>query len=520
MKSLFSLLLTSVSMILLGSAAWASDAPSIIDYYPSNGANDVPVDTLVDVQVDQFLGPECVISFELRTGGESGLIVPSDLEIVHTKVGSQLFIAPRQPLIPGLLYYAIFEYRGDDREEDEEDEENDEDRVLHVWNFSTVPASGETGMLLIEPKPVDFGNVISNTTKGIQVLVKSIGTAPVDITLVDTPVSVWFALTQENCSGATLVTNASCLISIEFTPSYIGAFSDILTIQTSIGPVEIKLNGKGFSEPNFSLTESSRYPTRLAQGPDGNIYISDFKQGVVHIVSRDLELVGRIRGLVRPLGVTVSAQGLIYVGSKGRKSVEAYDSGGIFQFNIDAGNILMPNAMAFGPHGNLHVVDSLGNIVKVYSPDGLFLYAYGGAGTGAGELLFPSAIAISPLTNEIFVADQGHFNVKVYDLNGTYLRSIGRRVSSFGTFWQGRFASIQAIAVDLSGRIHVLDSYQNRVQILDPVTKTFLGSYGQFGTQPGDINLGLDLLIMDTGDVVVSNAENHRLELFPLVTLP
>ena len=85
-------------------------------------------------------------------------------------------------------------------------------------------------------------------------------------------------------------------------------------------------------------------------------------------------------------------------------------------------------------------------------------------------------------------------------------------MDAFSSNWRGRFVRPQSLAVDAQGRLHVADSYLNNVQILDADTGDYLGSYGAFGTGPGQLNLPLDILITSGGEVAVANAENHRVE--------
>ena len=46
--------------------------------------------------------------------------------------------------------------------------------------------------------------------------------------------------------------------------------------------------------------------------------------------------------------------------------------------------------------------------------------------------------------------------------------------------WEGRFLGIQSLAFDQFGRLHALDSYQDNVQILDPVSGTYINHYNAF----------------------------------------
>ena len=66
--------------------------------------------------------------------------------------------------------------------------------------------------------------------------------------------------------------------------------------------------------------------------------------------------------------------------------------------------------------------------------------------------------------------------------------------------------------VDAHGQLHAVDSQMALVQILDADTGTYISHYGQLGTQPGDLNLPLDIWITTDARVVVANNQNHRIE--------
>jgi hypothetical protein len=162
---------------------------------------------------------------------------------------------------------------------------------------------------------------------------------------------------------------------------------------------------------------------------------------------------------------------------------------------------------------------------------------------GSGLLLFPSAIEIATVQTspgvfetELYVADQAHYQVKVFDLEGNLKREFGnfakKGMGGFGPLkWQGYFVNIQSLAMDDLGRLHVLDSAMKKVQILDPVNliyktdrdpsyyiATYIDYYGEEGTAPGQLKLPQDIAVSTNGDVAVANNGNNRVEV--IYTIP
>jgi hypothetical protein len=122
------------------------------------------------------------------------------------------------------------------------------------------------------------------------------------------------------------------------------------------------------------------------------------------------------------------------------------------------------------------------------------------------------------LIGELFVADQGHYLVKVFDLQGNLLRWFGgfpEKGGMFGNiwYWEGKFVTLQSLAVDGQGRLHALDVYMNKVQILDPLTGDFIEAYGELGTAAGQLKLPQDIIITPSEHVIVANTDNHRIEI-------
>lgn len=280
------------------------------------------------------------------------------------------------------------------------------------------------------------------------------------------------------------------------------------------------------NEPNvppedpLAIKNSNGYPTRLAFGPLGYLYVTDARVGSVFIYDPNLVLLGELKGFEKPLGLAIDTDGLIYIGSNRLDNVEVYGLDGRKVKTIGQGRIKMPNDLAFDADGNLHVVDSVSNVVWVYDPNGKLLRNMGNA-----LLDFPVDVDIAyfddgsgSMVGEVYVGDQGNSRVRVFDLQGNLLRHYGGIPKAGGMmgstwYWKGRFVKMQSLAVDSLGQVHVADCYMNKVQILERSTGTYVSSYGSYGTEPGKLNVPLDIAIDQYGRVVVANSGNARVEI-------
>ena len=282
----------------------------------------------------------------------------------------------------------------------------------------------------------------------------------------------------------------------------------------------------GEPPPNALLLENApKQLYRIAFGTlsTGDYYITDPAVGSLFIYDTNLALKAEIKGLSKPLGVAIDSQGYILIGNDGRDNIEVYDpANGDLLAVFGQGLIKMPNAITVDYLGNIYVTESRLNTVRVfdsaYNPVG----SIGRAGSGASELHFPVDAEI--IGNNIFIADQGHARVQVYDLSGTWLRNItfdgteGQNCNWFTGVCEipgvSAFKRLQALDTDSFGRLHVLDKLGAVATVFDPTNGAYLGSYGGYGTDPGSLALPMDVLISETNTAIVTAGDGDRIEVF------
>ncbi len=73
-----------------------------------------------------------------------------------------------------------------------------------------------------------------------------------------------------------------------------------------------------------------------------------------------------------------------------------------------------PKAVAAEPGGAILVTDALSDQVKLFTATGRFELAFGGSGSGPGQLLFPAGIAVSG--RQVYVCDSLNRRVAVFEL--------------------------------------------------------------------------------------------------------
>jgi len=273
------------------------------------------------------------------------------------------------------------------------------------------------------------------------------------------------------------------------------------------------------------LENYPRLLLRMALSTDnsGDIYITDPLVGSVFIYDAGLLPKAELKGLNKPLGVAVDWRGNVLVGNDGRDNIEAYDlTTGDMVAAFGQGRIIMPNSITIGPDGNIFVTDSRSHRIWVFNTDYEFIGSIGSPGFADNELFFPVDTEVIeryvdgvPI-KEVFIADQGNERIQVFGFEGNLLRHIYPGECSMGSCLPPRLANLQALDVDSLGRLHALDNFEAVVSILDPLTGDYLGEYGQFGEGPGFLRVPFGLVVLDSGQSIVTSGDGDRLEVFSI----
>ncbi len=253
-----------------------------------------------------------------------------------------------------------------------------------------------------------------------------------------------------------------------------------------------------------------QHPARLAQGgPERALYATDPASNALLVYDSTLTLIQAVPDFGAPLGVAVNAQGVVFVGSRSRHTIETYARDGGRRVFVPAGIVQMPNDLAFDTRGNLWVVDSVANRVLVFLPDGRWLRSLGAGADTPSAFSFPVAIALSG--RAVYIADQGHSHIQVFDLDANFLGTLGEPARDLGDLTPGRFARLQSLALDARGRLHALDSALGRIQVFDPASGKVVATYGEPGMAPGNLGTPLDILIDDRGRTLVADYGQRRI---------
>jgi DNA-binding beta-propeller fold protein YncE len=227
-------------------------------------------------------------------------------------------------------------------------------------------------------------------------------------------------------------------------------------------------------------------PFDVAFDPQGRIVVTDWASGALFrfdLENRRMDVFGT-RGamrLRRPMGLTVASDGIAYVADGAQAKVLAFDAHGkpVGAYGHQ-GDLLNPTNVAISPDGSqLFVADSKAHAIVVFDLDsGDAVRSFGRRGSGQGAFNYPTSLAFGP-EGELFVVDQLNTRVQVFDADGAYVDEFGNLGTGFGNFVRPK-----NIAVDEVGLIYVTDNAFNNVQLFD-TDFTLLTFVGEGGRGPG-----------------------------------
>lgn len=209
----------------------------------------------------------------------------------------------------------------------------------------------------------------------------------------------------------------------------------------------------------------------------------------------------------------------------------------LFQFGsygFDPGEFANPVAMAIDPISRNIVVAELGlSRIEVFNSEGNFLFQFGSPlVTEPGDFIYPNGMAVDPITQNIIVTDFLDHRIVVFDLRGNFLFQFGSFCNLFlgdgcnteapgaVEVGDGQFEAPGGIYIAPEGNIFVADLVNGRVQIFNRFG-VFLSKFGSIGgvggnpeLEPGRFNGPRDIVVPGSGEIIVADSGNNRVQIF------
>ncbi len=163
---------------------------------------------------------------------------------------------------------------------------------------------------------------------------------------------------------------------------------------------------------------------------------------------------------------------------------------------------MSPKGIVVSQTKKIYVIDSGKNQVLIFDVEGKFINSFGRKGSERGQFNAPQSIAMDKNGN-FYIADTNNFRIQIYSQDGIFKDTFGKRGMG-----EGDFQMISDIALDSQGNIYILDEKANCVKKFNS-EGNFIVTFGK-----GKFLKPKDLFI-DAQDVLyILDAGNQKVWLF------
>ncbi len=166
--------------------------------------------------------------------------------------------------------------------------------------------------------------------------------------------------------------------------------------------------------------------------------------------------------------VAVDSSDNVYVFNRGGHPVIVFDSEGKFLRSWGEDIFTTPHGITIGPDDSVYCVDTGDSTVRKLSTDGELIFTLGDPGNPAPPMSGkpfgrPTHVGINPDNGILYVAD-GYANAHVhtYDPDGNFLGTWGESGTD-----EGQLNIVHNIDIDSNGYVYIGDRENHRVQIFD-----------------------------------------------------
>jgi len=247
---------------------------------------------------------------------------------------------------------------------------------------------------------------------------------------------------------------------------------------------------------------------------NGRILVTDVSRGAVFVFDPDKgslevwEYAEGYRRFAAPTGIALGPAGRVFVADADLKQVFVLDQQGNGQRLIGPGVLERPTGLAWDANAALlYVADTQAHQIKVFEMTGRLVRSIGRRGEGPGEFNFPTYLALNK--GQLIVADTMNARVQLITLDDSAPPVIlGERGTKVGNFVRPK-----GVASDSENNIYVVESYYDHLLIFDSQAR-FLLPIGGAGKEAGTFYLPGGVWVDRGNRVFVADTFNGRIAVF------
>lgn len=247
---------------------------------------------------------------------------------------------------------------------------------------------------------------------------------------------------------------------------------------------------------------------------NGRILVTDVSRGAVYVFDQingrlDVwEYADGLRRFSAPTGIALGPAGRVFVADADQRKVVVLDSEGRGQQLIGKEWLERPTGLAWDANtALLYVADTQAHQIKVFDVTGRLVRTIGQRGEAPGEFNFPTYLALSK--GKLIVADTMNARIQMITLDDSAAPIVfGERGIQVG-----HFARPKGVAVDAESNIYVIESYYDHLLIFDSQAR-FLLPIGGAGKEAGSFYLPSGVWVDKENRVFVADTFNGRIAVF------
>ena len=295
------------------------------------------------------------------------------------------------------------------------------------------------------------------------------------------------------------------------------------SISGSPFPLNITSPAESFSTP-IVTTPEIRVPFGIAVNNAGEMVVTEWRGNCVSVFSPSGELqrsfgtYGSSQGQFNsPCGVAVDKEDNILVADHKNHRIQKFTASGEFLAAVGSRQspgphkFYFPIGIAVNASSGRVYVSSRNDHIQILNSDLSHFSSFGTSGNGKGAFCDPHHIACDRIGN-VYVADTNNHRLQVFTADGSFLRMLhGYYVDDFKL--PHYFGFVVGVAIDSNGKIYVSDRGNECVSVFNSEGQ-FVTSFGRKGEGKGEFQSIGGLAVDHSGVVYVCDSGNRCVKLF------